>query len=157
MWWYIFRTHIHLISNGSGITMNRGGGIVRDCWSSMIHLGMSSSVVSICWVVVGIDSVSLATISVVSSIPSMSSCTITTLVVVGISVMDSIVSSSCTMISSNSVMAGFFVVGVSFFVSGSLVENTNEALYTFDLFENKQCKNYTKHCFSISYDALIIN
>lgn len=109
-----------LIISRSGISMSRSSISRNDGGGGVVHLTVSGSVGSISWVVVGVDSIGLTSISVVSSVPGMSGCSVCSQVVVSISVVYSIVSGSSTVVSGDSVVSGFLVVGVGLFVSGSL-------------------------------------
>lgn len=92
----------------------------NDSGSSSIGLGSSTSISAVVGVVMGLDSISVATIFVVSSISVVSGTSISSSVVVSVPVSDTVLSRSGTVISDDSMVSCSLVVGVSFFVSSAL-------------------------------------
>lgn len=108
-------------------TMMADWSAVLHRWGLVVHLMMSPVVISMSRIKVTMSSMGWGSISVVMSMFVVSGTSMSTNVVVSVLVVKSILRRMCSMVSGYAMVAGFLVIVVGFFVSGTL----NERQYTF--------------------------
>ncbi|KFM75037.1 hypothetical protein X975_08904, partial [Stegodyphus mimosarum] len=122
------------VSSGCSLGVDNGGrSVTVDSGCNMDHLGVSATVFSVSGGIVSSDSISLSSILVVSAISVMSSTGVCSKIVVCFLVVNAIASLVCAIVGNNSMMSGFLVISVSFFVASSLVLGVSSYITVFSI------------------------